>query len=73
MGQEFCKRCGYPLGRRPRLYEKDGLCGACINDDIKKLLIGKLVKINLMKLSSLVILIVNIALLLLYLVVKILR
>ena len=36
MEQEFCKRCGYPLGRRPRLYEKDGLCGACINDDIKK-------------------------------------
>lgn len=36
MKQNFCKRCGYPLGRRPHLYEKDGLCGACINDDIKK-------------------------------------
>lgn len=36
MEQKFCKRCGYPLGRRPHLYEKDGICGACLNDDIKK-------------------------------------
>lgn len=34
--QRFCKRCGYPLGCRPNLYEKDGFCGACINDDVKK-------------------------------------
>lgn len=36
MEQLFCKRCGYPLGRRPHLYEKNGICGACLNDDIKK-------------------------------------
>lgn len=36
MEQKFCKRCGYPLERKPRLYEKDGLCGVCINDGIKK-------------------------------------
>jgi len=42
MEQKFCKRCGYPLGRRPHLYESDGICGACINNDIKK-------KINFME------------------------
>lgn len=36
MEQRFCKKCGYPLGRRPHLYESDGVCGACINDEIKK-------------------------------------
>ena len=36
MEQKFCRRCGYPLGRRPHLYEADGICGACINDENKK-------------------------------------
>lgn len=36
MEQMYCKRCGFPLGRRPNLYEENGVCGACINDDIKK-------------------------------------
>ena len=35
MEQKFCKRCGYPLGRRPNLDEQDGLCGACMNHDRK--------------------------------------
>lgn len=34
--QKFCKKCGYPLGRRPHLFEEDGICGACINDNVKK-------------------------------------
>lgn len=32
-----CKRCGFILGTRPNLTDKDGVCSACINHDKKKL------------------------------------
>ena len=31
-----CAVCGFPLGTRPGLMEKDGVCGACINAETKK-------------------------------------
>ena len=31
----FCKTCGFPLGTRPGLIEKEGICGACINQNMK--------------------------------------
>lgn len=36
MEQRFCEKCGFPLGRRPNLFEKDGVCGACINAEVKE-------------------------------------
>jgi len=32
----YCKKCGFPLGCRPALYEVDGVCTACINAEKKK-------------------------------------
>jgi hypothetical protein len=32
----YCERCGFPLGVRPRLLEKDGVCQMCINWDNRK-------------------------------------
>lgn len=32
----LCKKCGFILGTRPRLKEKDGVCLACINNETKK-------------------------------------
>ena len=34
--QRLCKVCGFPLGARPNTYERDGVCGACINNEAKK-------------------------------------
>jgi len=34
--QRLCKVCGFPLGARPNSYERDGVCGACINTEAKK-------------------------------------
>lgn len=31
-----CKVCGFPIEYRPNLYSKDGICGACLNLEIKK-------------------------------------
>ena len=31
-----CLKCGFILGTKPGLYEKDGVCGACINAEIAK-------------------------------------
>lgn len=39
--QRLCSRCGFPLGTRPGLYEKDGVCGACLNADIKAKMIAE--------------------------------
>jgi hypothetical protein len=30
----FCSRCGFPLGVRPGMLERDGVCMACLNQDI---------------------------------------
>lgn len=32
----FCKKCGFIMGTRPGLLEKDGVCQACINVENKK-------------------------------------
>jgi len=32
----LCSKCGFPLGTRPGLLEKDGVCQACINSEAKK-------------------------------------
>jgi diphthamide synthase (EF-2-diphthine--ammonia ligase) len=32
----FCAACGFPLGTRPGLLEKNGACQACINSEAKK-------------------------------------
>lgn len=32
----FCKKCGFILGTKPGLLEKDGVCQACINEENKK-------------------------------------
>jgi diphthamide synthase (EF-2-diphthine--ammonia ligase) len=32
----YCSECGFPLGTRPGLLEKDGVCQACINTRKKK-------------------------------------
>ena len=32
----FCKKCGFILGTRPGIMEKDGVCQACINQENKK-------------------------------------
>lgn len=32
----FCKKCGFILGTKPGLMEKDGVCQACINESNKK-------------------------------------
>jgi len=32
----YCSKCGFPLGTRPGLLEKDGVCQACINNEAKK-------------------------------------
>jgi len=32
----YCKVCGFPLGARPNTYDRDGVCGACINSEAKK-------------------------------------
>jgi len=31
-----CSRCAFILGTRPETYEKDGVCGACLNAEIAK-------------------------------------
>lgn len=33
---KFCKRCGFILGTRPGMMEKDGVCQSCINVENKK-------------------------------------
>ena len=33
---KHCKKCGFILGTRPGLLEKDGVCQACINAEAKK-------------------------------------
>ena len=32
----FCLRCGFPLGTRPGMLERDGVCMSCLNQDKKK-------------------------------------
>ena len=34
--QKLCSICGFPLGVRPNTYDRDGVCGACINSEAKK-------------------------------------
>ena len=43
----FCKRCIMPDSRPRIVFNKDGICNACINSDEKKKLIGKLEKKSL--------------------------
>lgn len=31
-----CKICGFPIEYRPNLYSENGVCGACINMELKK-------------------------------------
>lgn len=31
-----CLKCGFPISMRPNLYSEGGVCGACINAEIKK-------------------------------------
>lgn len=35
-GIRLCKKCGFILGTKPGLLEKDGICQACINHEKKK-------------------------------------
>ena len=36
---ELCSVCGFPLGTRPGLFEENGVCGACVNNEYKKQMI----------------------------------
>lgn len=31
-----CQKCGFPIEYRPNLYSENGVCGACINAELKK-------------------------------------
>lgn len=35
---KYCTKCGFPLGTRPGTKDKDGVCLACINSEVKKLI-----------------------------------
>ena len=36
----YCNECGFPLGTRPGLMERDGVCGACLNAKRKRNMIA---------------------------------
>lgn len=36
---ELCSVCGFPLGTRPGLFEENGVCGACVNNEYKQQMI----------------------------------